>query len=128
MADSPGRCQNAAMARPEEHELVLGRIAAELSEIAPVDFGTMFRRPGLRFNGKIIAFLGHDGRLVVKLPRNRGLELIDAGQAEVLTMGKRTMREWFAIPSSSDSQSTHDNWLGLARQALEFVRVIEATR
>jgi len=114
------------MARSEEQDLLLARIATELSEIAPVDCGTMFRSPGLRWNGKIIAFLGHDARLVVKLPRNRGRELIDAGQADAVTMGKRTMKEWFAIRASSDSQSTHDNWLGLAREALEFIREIEA--
>ena len=110
------------MSRKEEHELVLQTIAAGLSDTARVDTGTMFRSPGLRWNGKVIAFLGHDARLIVKLPRERGRELVDAGIAEPVSMGRRVMKEWFGVAASSDTQSTHDHWLGLAREALDFVR------
>jgi hypothetical protein len=57
-----------------------------------------------------------DGRLVVKLPADRCAELAGAGGAELLTIGKRQMREWVAVEPGA-----HD-WSALAREALGFVR------
>lgn len=37
-----------------------------------VEVGTMSRSPGLRLDGTILAFLGFDGELIVKLPDPRG--------------------------------------------------------
>lgn len=66
--------------------------------------GTMFRSPGLAVSGRIFAFAGSGGRIIVKLPRERGGALVEAGDAEPVTMGTRTMREWFAItPSVGDA-------------------------
>ena len=57
-----------------------------------------------------------DGRLVVKLSPERCGELIAAGGAEPLRIGKRTMREWVTVDSS------HEDWIALGLEALAFVR------
>ncbi|ADB53216.1 hypothetical protein [Conexibacter woesei] len=76
-------------------------------------FGT---NPGVTVDGKIAAMLV-SGRLVVKLPADRCRELIDAGAAEPLQIGRRTMREWVTVDHSGRPE-----WLPLAREALQFVR------
>lgn len=85
------------------------------------EIGTMFRRPGLRYQRKVFAFLGFDGGLIVKLPHNRIDELARDGVAEQVTMGKRTMREWAEVASLSTPQSTDDLWFGLVVEAHQFV-------
>ena len=99
-------------------------MAAALQTDGPVTVGTMFRSPGLRTNGTIVAFLGYADTLIVKLPRDRAAALIAAGTAEPVTMGKRTMREWVAIPADTDSDATRARWIGFAREAL--LHVLEA--
>lgn len=109
---------------PEQGErvLLLHRMAAELAIVAPVDIGTMFRSPGLRWNGKIVAFLGHEDRLIVKLPAERGAHLIQLSAAEPVEMRGRRMKEWFGIPAADDDeQSTFERWLPIARESLAFV-------
>lgn len=100
---------------------LLEDLAAALQADGPVTVGTMFRSPGLRTGNTIVAFLGHDGSLIVKLPRERAAGLVAAGAAEPVTMGRRTMREWVAVPAGNDSRKTRDNWTGLAREALHHV-------
>src|SRR5690554_3495785 len=116
------------------------RLAAALQGDGPVTIGTMFRSPGIRVEGKIVAFLGHDGDLIVKVPRARAEELVAAGTAEPVTMGVRTMREWVSVPAAvrdagegeedseatGDAEATFESWLSLAREALTYVRNSEA--
>jgi len=95
---------------------VFGAIASELLAEPGVEEGTGFgSQPGLRVGGKIFA-MHIDGRLVVKLPADRCVELVEAGGAETFVIGKRRMREWVAVQSGA-----HD-WPSLAREALGFVR------
>jgi hypothetical protein len=84
--------------------------------------GTMFRSPGLRTGAKILAFIGHHDRLIVKLPQARADELIRENRAEPVTMGTRTMREWVAIPAEPDFEVSLANWTALASEALRYVR------
>lgn len=56
-------------------------------------------------------------RLVVKLPAPRCQELVTSGAGELLSMGRRTMREWVAV-----GHEQRDERLPLAREALAFVR------
>ena len=102
-------------------DLLLG-IKTALEDDGPVEIGTMFRNPGLRTGNKLIAFLGHEDRLIVKLPRPRAIALIDDGSAEPVTMGTRTIREWVSIRISPDLASTRDVWIALAREALHYVQ------
>ena len=105
---------------------LLDELASALEHDAPVTVGTMFRSPGIRFGDKIVVFLGHDDRLIMKLPRVRALALLEAGTAQPVTMGRRTMREWVAVPANDDREATLATWLPLAREALEYVRQIAA--
>lgn len=100
----------------------LDELAAELTRDAPVKVGTMFRNPGIRIGKKIVAFLGHNDRLILKLPEARAKQLVAHGVAETVTMGTRTMREWVAIQVTDDPESTRDVWLPLTREALAYVR------
>ncbi len=70
----------------------------------------------LKINNKIFAMLVR-ARLVVKLPQQRVDELIDSGVGERYDPGRgRLMKEWLIVEPSSEEQ-----WLPLAREALEFV-------
>jgi TfoX/Sxy family transcriptional regulator of competence genes len=76
-------------------------------------FGT---NEGLRVSGKIFAMLVR-GELVVKLPRDRVDELVDAGAARRFDAGKgRPMKEWASVPASASRR-----WRGLVEEARTFV-------
>jgi hypothetical protein len=78
-------------------------------------------RGQLKVDGRIFAMLVRD-ELVVKLPRDRVDELVDAGHGRRFDAGKgRPMREWFALASTS-----RQPWLPLAQEAFDFVQ--EASR
>ena len=63
-----------------------------------VTMGRMFASEGLAVHGKIFAFVGRDGRLILKLPLARAEELKGEGATESVTLGGRTMREWVGVP------------------------------
>ena len=78
--------------------------------------------PGRRVDGRIFAMLVR-GELVVKLPRLRVDDLVEAGTAKWFDAGKaRPMREWASI------DTTHgDSWPALVGEAYDFVGSIEPT-
>ena|SRR5438034_11093824 len=85
--------------------------------VTPPRGGSGFGRSALRFQGKIFAMLVR-GRLVVKLPAGRVDALIEAGDGVRFDANKGTpMREWLSL----DPDSGQD-WLALAREALDFAR------
>jgi hypothetical protein len=70
----------------------------------------------LKINGRIFAMLVRS-RLVVKLPKGRVDELVEAGEGERFDAGKgKPMREWFVLSPTSKKQ-----WPAVAKEALEFV-------
>jgi TfoX/Sxy family transcriptional regulator of competence genes len=76
-------------------------------------FGTS---EGLRVSGKIFAMLVR-GELVVKLPRDRVDELVEAGAARRFDAWKgRPMKEWASVPASASRR-----WKGLVEEARSFV-------
>jgi TfoX/Sxy family transcriptional regulator of competence genes len=107
--------------RNTPHRDLLEEIAEGFSNEPDVTMGTMFRSPGLRAGGKIFAFLGHDGELIVKLPQDRTRQLVDAGTAEHVTMGTRTMREWVALPAQESDTATLTLWRNVAHDAHQYV-------
>jgi TfoX/Sxy family transcriptional regulator of competence genes len=111
------------MTKPSEAALeLLHDLAGELSTLGPVEVGTMFRSPGIRTGGTIVAFLGSGDRLIVKVPRERALELISNGTAAQVTMGTREMREWVEVPFRPQLvDETRTLWLRLAREAFDYV-------
>ena len=100
---------------------LLERVAEDFDHEPDVVLGTMFRSPGLRVGSKIFAFLGSRGQLIVKLPNDRAGELVEAGIAERVVMGTRTMREWVAFPGGDDSAATLTRWREVAGEAYRYV-------
>lgn len=75
-----------------------------------------FGSTSLKANGRIFAMLVK-GRLVVKLPRERVDELVEAGAGERFDPGHgRIQKEWLSVASGAA-----DDWLALATEAESFV-------
>ncbi|MCX5063862.1 MULTISPECIES: hypothetical protein [unclassified Streptomyces] len=75
-----------------------------------------FGAAALKVGGKIFAMLAQ-GHLVVKLPRARVDELVDAGEGERFDPGHgRLMSEWLSLNPGSEL-----SWDGLAHEALDFI-------
>ena len=72
----------------------------------------------LKIHDHIFAMLVR-GSLVVKLPRARVDELVEAGRGERFDPRRngRLMREWLVVPPRYEA-----DWLALAKEALTFVR------
>ncbi|WP_431676569.1 hypothetical protein [Kitasatospora sp. KL5] len=105
---------------PEERYEQLVAHLADLPGVAVPGDGPgregRFGADALKAGGKIFAMLAQ-GRLVVKLPRARVDELVDAGEGERFDPGHgRLMREWLGLDPGSGL-----SWDALAREALEFV-------
>ncbi len=76
-----------------------------------------FGSDALKVNGSIFAMVTN-GRLVVKLPRERVDALIAAGSGAPFGAGKgRPMKEWVSIVEDDE-----ETWLARAQEALTFVR------
>jgi len=89
--------------------------------VTPPSDGTQskkgFGSSGLKIHHKIFAMLVR-GKLVVKLPRSRLDALIAAGDGERFDPRHdgRFMKEWVTLKLTSTEE-----WLPLAREAMEFV-------
>lgn len=68
--------------------------------------------------GKVFAFTRPKG-LVMKLPAETIATLIATREAQHLTMGKRTMREWVLLPLATTGDFAAE--LPLLRKAMKFV-------
>src|SRR5262245_27593712 len=98
-------------------EQIWGPIAKAELATRGVSVGTGFgKNEGLRIGGKIFAMLVR-GELVVKLPKDRVDELVDAGVAVRFDGGKgRPMKEWASIEPGASRR-----WRGLVDEARTFV-------
>ena len=109
--------EGAGTARPDERYEDLVDELVGAAGVTPPRGGGGFGRSALRFQGKIFAMLVR-GRLVVKLPAGRVDALVEAGDGVHFDANKGTpMREWLSL----DPDSGQD-WLALAREALDFAR------
>jgi len=81
-----------------------------------VTSGTMMASVGLKVGGKIFAMLVR-GDLVVKLPRDRVAELVDAGLGRQFAPRRdgRLMKEWVVLAGDVPP------WVEVAREAFDFV-------
>jgi len=103
-----------ALAADARYRQAVVEFAANAASGSPRRFGSN----GLRANGKIFAMLAQD-TLVVKLPKARVDELVQAGQGKRFDPGHgRIMKEWFVVTSSKVS------WADLAREAHDFVAAV----
>jgi len=77
-----------------------------------------FGSGALKVNGKIFAMISSQDAFVVKLPKSRVDELVQAGLGTRFEPGPgRVMKEWLAMTR----ESTTPSWLELAREARRFV-------
>lgn len=77
----------------------------------------LFGHSALKVHDKIFAMVSSSGHFVVKLPKARVDELVANGAGERFEASQgRPMKEWLDVHSESAEQ-----WLQLAREALEFV-------
>ncbi|HEY2288180.1 MAG TPA: MmcQ/YjbR family DNA-binding protein [Streptosporangiaceae bacterium] len=78
--------------------------------------GTMMGFPCLRVAGAFFASCDHrSGDLIVKLPRQRVQQLIDAGTGQPFAPAGRTFREWVLIDDRDP-----DRWAELIDEAWAF--------
>ena len=92
----------------EKAHAIFDPIAARFLELPDVDIGPMFGSEGLRVRGKVFAFVGHLGGLVVKIPEARVTELAEQGVAERMVMRERPMREWATVSVEAGRQRWDD--------------------
>lgn len=109
---------NRATITPEERydalvEALLGHRNVTLGLPGKKGFGSS----GLQIGGKIFAMLSN-GRLVVKLPRQRVDALVAAGAGEPFEPRHdgRFMKEWLVVAPTST-----EDWLALSKEAMAFV-------
>jgi len=95
---------------------VFDPIAQRDLALPDIDIGPMFGSEGLRLRGKVYAFVGYSGALIVKLPRGRIDELIAEGTVVRLEMRGRAMREW-----ASCAQPDAATWAQLVDEARDFL-------
>jgi hypothetical protein len=103
------------MSPEERFEAVVDEFSGQPGVTPPGATGG-FGRSALRANGRIFAMFVR-GQLVLKLPKPRVDDLVDAGHGVRFDANKGTpMKEWLAL--SNDAEPA---WPDLAREALEFV-------
>jgi TfoX/Sxy family transcriptional regulator of competence genes len=78
----------------------------------------MFGSEGLRAGSKFFAFVGAEGELIVKLPATRVAELLAAGAAEPVHIGRNPARQWAGIPYPPADDGV---WRDLLAEAHAFV-------
>ena len=81
----------------EKATALWGQVTPEFLSLPDVAMGRMFGTIGLGVRGKIFAFLGTEGDLVVKVGEERAGALLKEGIAELKVMRGRPMREWVAL-------------------------------
>jgi hypothetical protein len=93
------------------------KVVSMFADHRDVKFGKMFSSSSvLNVNGKIFAMF-RKGDLVVKLPRDRVDELIDARKGTRFDPGHgRIMKEWIVIPAKKE------DWQKLSKEAYTFVK------
>ena len=93
-------------------------LAAELiAEDTRVAEGTIMNSRCLRVGTEFLALVDYKGSgLVVKLPKARVIELVEAGEGQPFGPGKKIFKEWLSVPLP-DRRS----WAALLREGVSFV-------
>jgi hypothetical protein len=109
---------------PDTLEDAFQALAERFNGDPRVTAGTGFgSSPGLRVDGKIFAMLTN-GQLVVKLPKARVSQLVEAGTGAKFDPGHgRLMNEWLAVVTPDAA-----GWAGLVEEALDYVARLAARR
>ena len=99
-------------------ETLFWQLAAELQKRDPrIAEGTIMNGRCLRVGKEFLALVDYKGSgLVVKLPRERVAELIDAGVGKPFAPAGKVFKEWLSVPSLDRAL-----WRKLLREGLAFV-------
>jgi hypothetical protein len=97
-------------------ERAFADLARSFLERPGISEGKAFHATALKVEDKIFAMLV-DGRLVVKLPVDRCVDLVAADHAVPFESGGRRMKEWVVI-----APEEQERWPDYAEEALGFVR------
>lgn len=101
----------------DDNKALFWELAEPLLEHEAVIKGTMMGFPCLRVNGDFFASQDHrTGDLIVKLPANRVLDLIDTEVGEPFAPAGRRFKEWVLIPNRDVAL-----WRSLISEARTFV-------
>ncbi|MEM7340948.1 MAG: hypothetical protein AAF467_19990 [Actinomycetota bacterium] len=92
-------------------------VAAPLQAEGLIDEGTIMGGPCVRAGGEFVGMPHHKGPgLVVKLPKARVAELIDAGDGQPFAPAGKVFSEWVLVEAFD-----HDQWEALIRESVAFV-------
>lgn len=99
---------------PEE---LFWQLAAELQREDPrIQESTIMSGRCLRVGKEFLALVDYKGSsLVVKLPRERVAELIEAGVGKSFAPAGKVFKEWLAVPKPDRRR-----WRGLLREGIAF--------
>jgi len=113
MAKRPKSTDDEAVARAHQ---VFDPIAEGYLARDDVDIGPMFGSEGVRVRGKVFAFVGHAGDLIVKLPEERVDELASRGEGARMAIRERMLREWAVLDLAHAAR-----WADVVAEAFAYV-------
>lgn len=101
-----------------DHEELFWELIADLSAENPrVQEGTIMGGRCARVGGEFLALVDFKGSgLVVKLPKARVEELIEAGVGEPFAPAGKVFKEWVAVP-----EADRKRWKALLLEGVAFV-------
>jgi hypothetical protein len=93
----------------------------------------MFGSNALRTYGKVFAFVGIAGELVVKVPSDRASELVADGVSTRVRIGRNPAREWIGVPAQADDDGDgvgvgNNLWRDLVDEAYRYVTELQGGR
>lgn len=101
-------------AQRAEGQRALDELAEEFVGLPGVDRKRMFGSEALRVRGKVFAFVGSEGELIVKVPADEAARVVERGGGERVRIGRNPAREWIGVRA-------RDEWPALTRRAFEYV-------
>jgi len=93
-------------------------LSSLLKDIPRVSITKKFHNTSFLIGRKVFAFTKGEG-VVIKLPKEKIKQLLDKGNAEVLVMGKRAMKEWVIIKYKDPNE--YKNALELFNESMTYV-------
>lgn len=97
-------------ARRAEAQQRFDILARDFLDRPGVSRGPMFGSSGLRAGDRFFAFVGREGRLVVKLPAVQAAALVSTGEAAPVRAGRNVTREWVSVAFSDDEEGVERWW------------------
>lgn len=105
------------MPAPDPQKLFWSLAEELYEEDSRVVEGTIMGSPCLRVGKEFLALVDYKGSgLVVKLPKPRVAELIEAGKGQPFGPAGKIFREWLSVPKAN-----RKTWMGLLREGVHFV-------